>query len=72
MQELVIDEDYRGSVSAVPFNFGQEKFEVKKGDRIAQPICEQNFYPGIEEVQVLNDTERGSGGLGPTGKNQSY
>uniref|UniRef100_A0A8C9QLB8 Deoxyuridine 5'-triphosphate nucleotidohydrolase n=1 Tax=Spermophilus dauricus TaxID=99837 RepID=A0A8C9QLB8_SPEDA len=65
----VIDEDYRGNIGVVLFNFGKEKFEVKKGDRIAQLICGRIFYPDIEEVQVLNDTERGSGGFGSTGKN---
>ncbi|XP_054988451.1 deoxyuridine 5'-triphosphate nucleotidohydrolase, mitochondrial isoform X1 [Sorex araneus] len=65
----VIDEDYRGNVGVVLFNFGKETFEVKKGDRIAQLICERIFYPEIEEVQVLEDTERGSGGFGSTGKN---
>lgn len=34
------------------FNFGKEKFEVKKGDRIAQLICERILYPDLEEVQV--------------------
>ncbi|XP_021049953.1 deoxyuridine 5'-triphosphate nucleotidohydrolase, mitochondrial isoform X1 [Mus pahari] len=65
----VIDEDYRGNVGVVLFNFGKEKFEVKKGDRIAQLICERISYPDIEEVQTLDDTERGSGGFGSTGKN---
>nr|XP_060512910.1 deoxyuridine 5'-triphosphate nucleotidohydrolase, mitochondrial-like [Panthera onca] len=65
----VIDEDYRGNVGVVLFNFGTEKFEVKKGDRIAQLIYERIFDPEIEEVQVLDDTERGSGGFGSTGKN---
>ncbi|OXB79942.1 UNVERIFIED_CONTAM: hypothetical protein H355_009757 [Colinus virginianus] len=48
----VIDEDYRGNVGVVLFNFGKETFEVKKGDRIAQLICERIFYPELEEVQV--------------------
>ncbi|XP_008851180.1 deoxyuridine 5'-triphosphate nucleotidohydrolase, mitochondrial isoform X5 [Nannospalax galili] len=65
----VIDEDYRGNVGIVLFNFGKEEFEVKKGDRIAQLICERIFYPELEEVQALADTERGSGGFGSTGKN---
>uniref|UniRef100_A0A2K5CQ80 Deoxyuridine 5'-triphosphate nucleotidohydrolase n=1 Tax=Aotus nancymaae TaxID=37293 RepID=A0A2K5CQ80_AOTNA len=56
----VTDEDYRGNVGVVLFNFGKEKFEVKKGERIAQLICERIFYPEIE-VQALGDTERGSG-----------
>ncbi|NWV00128.1 DUT protein, partial [Upupa epops] len=47
----VIDEDYRGNVGVVLFNFGKEPFEVKKGDRIAQLICERICYPELEEVQ---------------------
>ncbi|XP_065589969.1 deoxyuridine 5'-triphosphate nucleotidohydrolase, mitochondrial [Cyrtonyx montezumae] len=65
----VIDEDYRGNIGVVLFNFGKEAFEVKKGDRIAQLICERIFYPELEEVQALDDTERGEGGFGSTGKN---
>ncbi|XP_074150532.1 deoxyuridine 5'-triphosphate nucleotidohydrolase, mitochondrial isoform X1 [Sminthopsis crassicaudata] len=65
----VIDEDYRGNVGVVLFNFGKETFEVKKGDRIAQLICERVFYPELEEVQGLDDTERGAGGFGSTGQN---
>ncbi|KAG9489323.1 deoxyuridine 5'-triphosphate nucleotidohydrolase, mitochondrial isoform X2 [Eleutherodactylus coqui] len=65
----VIDEDYRGNVGVVLFNFGKEPFAVKKGDRIAQLICEQIVYPELEEVKVLDDTERGAGGFGSTGQN---
>lgn len=68
----VIDEDYRGNVGVVLFNFGKETFEVKKGDRIAQLICERIFYPELEEVQALDDTERGEGGFGSTGKNWKW
>ncbi|XP_064931977.1 deoxyuridine 5'-triphosphate nucleotidohydrolase, mitochondrial isoform X2 [Columba livia] len=65
----VIDEDYRGNVGVVLFNFGKDTFEVKKGDRIAQLICERICYPELEEVEALDDTERGEGGFGSTGKN---
>uniref|UniRef100_A0A8C4VB52 Deoxyuridine 5'-triphosphate nucleotidohydrolase n=1 Tax=Falco tinnunculus TaxID=100819 RepID=A0A8C4VB52_FALTI len=65
----VIDEDYRGNVGVVLFNFGKETFEVKKGDRIAQLICERILYPELEEVQALDDTARGEDGFGSTGKN---
>ncbi|KAM5290806.1 deoxyuridine 5'-triphosphate nucleotidohydrolase, mitochondrial-like [Glossophaga mutica] len=65
----VIDEDYRENIGVVLFNFGKEMFEVKKGDRIAQLICERIYYPEIEEVQGLDDTNRGTGGFGSTGKN---
>ena len=48
----VIDQDYRGNVGVVMFNHSQEAFEVKKGDRIAQLICEKITYPELEEVTV--------------------
>jgi deoxyuridine 5'-triphosphate nucleotidohydrolase len=65
----VIDEDYRGEVGAILFNLNSEPFEVKKGDRIAQFICERIIYPELEEVDELDDTERGAGGFGSTGSN---
>ncbi|KAB0372003.1 hypothetical protein FD755_015795 [Muntiacus reevesi] len=64
----VIDADYRGSIGVVLCNFGKERFEVKKGDQTAQLICGQIFYPETEDVQVLDSTERDSGGFGSTGK----
>uniref|UniRef100_A0A4X2K7A2 Deoxyuridine 5'-triphosphate nucleotidohydrolase n=1 Tax=Vombatus ursinus TaxID=29139 RepID=A0A4X2K7A2_VOMUR len=65
----VIDEDYRGNVGIVLFNFGKETFEMKKGNRITQLICELAFYPELEEVQGLDDTEYRAGGFGSTGQN---
>ncbi|MEE6503113.1 hypothetical protein FKM82_004740 [Ascaphus truei] len=65
----VVDEDYRGNVGVVLFNFGKEAFEVKKGDRVAQLICERILYPELEELKDLEDTERGAGGFGSTGQN---
>jgi len=65
----VIDEDYRGEVGAILFNLNSEPFEVRKGDRIAQFICERIVYPELEEVDELDDTERGAGGFGSTGSN---
>lgn len=65
----VIDEDYRGNVGVVLFNFGKEPFEVKKGDRVAQLICERIVHPDLEELKVLDDTDRGAGGFGSTGQN---
>jgi dUTP pyrophosphatase len=64
----VIDEDYRGEIGAILFNLNSEPFEVKKGDRIAQFICERIVYPELEEVNELDDTERGVGGFGSTEK----
>ncbi|XP_050990537.1 deoxyuridine 5'-triphosphate nucleotidohydrolase, mitochondrial isoform X1 [Labeo rohita] len=65
----VVDEDYRGNLGVVLFNFNKEPFEVKKGDRIAQLICERICYPQLQELQTLDDTERGAGGFGSTGTN---
>uniref|UniRef100_A0A4W3HFF3 Deoxyuridine 5'-triphosphate nucleotidohydrolase n=1 Tax=Callorhinchus milii TaxID=7868 RepID=A0A4W3HFF3_CALMI len=65
----VIDEDYRGNVGVVLFNFSKETFEVKKGDRIAQLICERICYPELEELENLDETNRGAGGFGSTGSN---
>jgi len=63
----VIDQDYRGNVGVVLFNFGEEDFKVNKGDRIAQLILERIYIPELEELQNLDNTVRGSGGFGSTG-----
>ncbi|XP_026761474.1 deoxyuridine 5'-triphosphate nucleotidohydrolase [Galleria mellonella] len=63
----VIDEDYRGNIGVVLFNHSDEDFHVKKGDRIAQLICEKIFYPTVIEVKNLTETKRGEGGFGSTG-----
>lgn len=65
----VVDEDYRGNVGVVLFNFSKETFEVKKGDRVAQLICERICYPELEECDTLDETARGAGGFGSTGTN---
>ena len=51
----------------VLFNHGDQDFEVKMGDRIAQLILERIDTPLVEEVQGLEDTVRGTGGFGSTG-----
>src|SRR5210317_1566641 len=63
----VIDPDYTGEVKVILFNHGEKDFEVKKGDRIAQLILEKCETPLIEEISIVEDTERGSGGFGSTG-----
>ncbi|XP_053721776.1 deoxyuridine 5'-triphosphate nucleotidohydrolase, mitochondrial isoform X2 [Synchiropus splendidus] len=65
----VVDEDYRGNVGVVLFNFNSQPFEVKKGDRVAQLVCERIFYPELVEEKTLDETERGAGGFGSTGRN---
>jgi dUTP pyrophosphatase len=64
----VIDPDYTGEVKVVLFNHGENDFEVKKGDRIAQLILERCETPPIGEIiNLVKETERGSSGFGSTG-----
>ena len=63
----VIDPDYTGEIKVVLFNHGGADFEIKKGDRIAQLVLERCETPPIEEISIVEDTERGSGGFGSTG-----
>lgn len=66
----VIDEDYMGSIGILLFNHSSDvNFMVKRGDRIAQLICEKIFYPIITEVNSLQrmTTARGNDGFGSTG-----
>lgn len=65
----VIDADYNGEVGVVMFNFSDESFIVKTGDRIAQLILERICMADVVQVDALDDTERGSGGFGSTGTN---
>ncbi|CAG9532047.1 unnamed protein product [Cercopithifilaria johnstoni] len=63
----VVDSDYRGQLSVVLFNFGTEDFQVKKGDRIAQFICEKIAHCEFVEVKSLEKSGRGTDGFGSTG-----
>lgn len=64
----VIDPDYTGEIKVVLFNHGEKDFEIKKGDRIAQLVLEKCETPPIEEISIVEDTERGSSGFGSTGQ----
>ena len=64
-----IDSDYRGEIKIILINHSNEKFEVKNGDRIAQMVLMPVLKFTFEEVSKLDDTIRGSGGFGSTGKN---
>ena len=65
----VIDQDYRGPLGVVLFNFNDQEFKIQKGDRIAQLIIECIQTPSVIQVESLDDTERGHGGFGSTGMN---
>lgn len=63
-----IDCDYRGEIGVILINHGQEPFEYKKGDRIAQLVIARYSRAEFQICSSLSETERGSGGFGHTGK----
>ncbi len=62
-----IDADYRGEIKVILINLGEEKVEIKRGDRVAQLIIAPVVKADIEEVEDLSETVRGNGGFGSTG-----
>lgn len=64
-----IDADYRGLIGVILINLSNEPFEVNDGDRIAQMVIAKHEVAEWEEVEDLEETERGEGGFGHTGKN---
>ena len=64
----VIDGDYRGPVKVMVHNLSNDNYVINKNDRIAQLILEQIKTPPVELVEELDDTVRGEGGFGSTGK----
>ena len=63
-----IDAHYNGSIKVCLFNHGGSKYEVKKGDKIAQLVIVPCLLPEIEVVDSLEDTDRGDNGFGSTGR----
>lgn len=63
-----IDADYRGEIGVIMVNLSQEPFIVTDGDRIAQLVIARHEVAEWEPVEVLDDTERGEGGFGHSGK----
>lgn len=62
-----IDADYRGEVMVLLVNFSQEEFVIRDGERIAQMVIARHEQGHFVEVEVLDETERGTGGYGHTG-----
>jgi dUTP pyrophosphatase len=63
-----IDSDYRGEVKVILINLGQEPFEVRRGERIAQLVPAPVLRADFVEASELSGTERGAGGFGSTGR----
>ena len=63
-----IDADYRGEVCIILVNLSTETFVIEDGERIAQMVIARHEQAVWQEVDVLNETERGAGGFGHTGR----
>jgi dUTP pyrophosphatase len=63
-----VDEDYRGEIKVLLVNHGDEPFVVKPGERIAQLVIAKVERVSFEEVASLDETVRGAGGYGHTGR----
>ena len=62
-----IDADYRGEIGVIVINLSAEDFIIEDGERIAQMVIARYEQAEWQEVEVLEDTERGAGGFGHTG-----
>jgi dUTP pyrophosphatase len=63
-----IDADYRGEVKVILVNLGQEPFVIRRGERIAQMVIAPVVQAAWTEVESLDETARGAGGFGSTGR----
>lgn len=63
-----VDADYRGDIGVILINLSDQPFEIVPGERIAQMVIARHEQAEWQEVEVLDDTERGAGGFGHTGK----
>lgn len=64
----VIDSDYRGEIFVALHNHSEEIRTIEKGERIAQLVIAPYLKAEFVETDILDDTERGNGGFGSTGK----
>ena len=63
-----VDSDYRGEVKIILMNFGDIDFKISRGDRIAQLVVSKVYRASLRESNNLEDSKRGEGGFGHTGK----
>ena len=63
-----IDADYRGELKVILINLSAEPQTINNGDRIAQMVFQKVERVILELVETINDTQRGEGGFGHTGK----
>jgi dUTP pyrophosphatase len=63
-----IDADYRGEVKVLLINHGHDAFTIERGERVAQMVIQPVSQATLQVVAELNDSARGSGGFGSTGR----
>lgn len=63
-----IDADYRGEIKVILVNLSNQEFTINRGERIAQMVVARHEKVEWEEVETLDETERGAGGFGSTGR----
>lgn len=63
-----IDADYRGEIGVILINLSAEDFKIEHGERICQMVIARHEQAEWIQVEELNETERGAGGFGHTGK----
>ena len=63
-----IDADYRGEICIILVNLSADPFVIEDGERIAQMVIARHEQVAWEQVETLDDTERGAGGFGHTGR----
>lgn len=63
-----VDSDYRGEVGVILANLGSEPFVIRRGERIAQMVIARYAEATMVEVDTLDETARGTGGFGSTGR----
>lgn len=63
-----IDADYRGEIKVILVNLSDEAFTINPGERIAQMVIARHEHVEWEEVEALDETSRGKGGFGSTGR----
>jgi dUTP pyrophosphatase len=63
-----VDADYRGEIGVILINLSKDDFTINDGERIAQMVIAKHERVAWKNVEVLDETSRGSGGFGSTGK----
>lgn len=66
--EGVIDAGYTGSIRVKLYNHSGDTYKIRRGDKITQLVILPVILPELEQVDSLEDTERGCGGFGSTGR----